>query len=153
MTSSEALADPHHDRLILEKNLLDLPQLQNLITDSHFENRNRMGRLITFMARIISDNWSQKIRAIGVDENTAVVIDGDGESRVFSKGGHAYLLEPRGMPQVCSKRKPLSFTKIDVRKLPNGSAFNFSAWFLDKIPDYTLDVMDGKIISNIGTVY
>lgn len=153
ITSSDALINPHHERLVLEKRLLDLPLLKNLITDSHFENRNRMGRLITFMARIISDKWSQKIRAIGVDESTAVMIDGEAIARVFSKSGHAYLLEPIGEPSACSKSKPLTFEKINVRKLPGGSVLDFSAWSISKAPHYTLEVIDGKIISNIGTVY
>jgi cyanophycinase len=153
ITSSDALINPHHERLILEKRLLDLPFLKNVITDSHFENRNRMGRLITFMARIISDNWSQKIRAIGVDESTAVMIDRNGTARIFSKNGHAYLLEPTGTPTRRSKSAPLTFGKINVRRLPNGGTFDVSTWSNENIPHYTLDVLDGKIISNIGTVY
>lgn len=153
ITSSEALINPHHERLILEKKLLDLPHLKDLITDSHFENRNRMGRLITFMARVISDKWSQKIRAIGIDESTAVMIDGKSNARVFSKSGHAYLLEPTGIPTICTTSKPLTFGKINVRKLPGGSQFDFSAWFTDKTPNYTLEVVDGKLVSNIDGVY
>ena len=153
ITSSDALINPHHERLILEKRLLDLPFLKNVITDSHFENRNRMGRLITFMARIISDNWSQKIRAIGVDESTAVMIDGNGTARIFSKNGHAYVLEPTEMPITCTKSTPLTFRKIFVRRLPGGSTFDVSTWSNENAPHYMLDVIEGNIISNVGTVY
>lgn len=153
ITSSDALINPHHERLILEKRLLDLPFLKNVITDSHFENRNRMGRLITFMARIVSDNWSQKIRAIGVDESTAVMIDGNGTARIFSKNGHAYLLEPTGAPTKCRKSEPLTFGKINVWRLPGGSTFDVSTWSNENMPHYTLDVIDGNIISDVGTVY
>ncbi|MEI6833686.1 MAG: cyanophycinase [bacterium] len=153
VTSDQTLADPYDHRVVLEKNLLRLPHLDNLITDSHFRNRDRMGRLVTFMARILTDKWANHVRGVGLDENVAIAIETDGSAQVFSDSGHAYLLEAISKPDLCAKLLPLTFNSVTVRKLPANTKFNFSNW--SKIPakTYSLSVVSGKIIPSDGTVY
>lgn len=82
ITSDEALSNPYNRRLTLRTELLDqIPFLGNTITDTHLFERDRMGRLLTFMARMGKDgtggvSWTSA-RAIGVSQATALVIDGD----------------------------------------------------------------------------
>jgi cyanophycinase-like exopeptidase len=45
---------------------LPVPLLLGAITDSHFVSRDRMGRLIVFLARIIRDGWASQARGIGI---------------------------------------------------------------------------------------
>jgi cyanophycinase-like exopeptidase len=59
--------------------------LLSTVTDSHFDTRDRMGRLVTFLARVIYDNrWAGRppARAIGVDQQTAFLMQhaNDGKS-------------------------------------------------------------------------
>lgn len=153
ITSSQSLPNPGHERLILEKNLLKLPFLGKLITDSHFQNRDRMGRLLTFMARILCDNWSSSIRGVGLDENVALAISRTGVTTVYAKNGLAYLLESNTAPLSCQKSDPLTFEKVIVRKLRSGDTFDFNNWNTVPAPSYNLDVRRGVIHSSAGSIY
>ncbi|MDZ7755290.1 hypothetical protein [Rhodohalobacter sp.] len=73
--SEEALSDPYHEYVSLSEGLFELPSLENTITDSHFSERDRLGRLISFMARISSEKDRDEYFGIGLDDNTSVVID------------------------------------------------------------------------------
>lgn len=153
ITSNQSLPNPGHERLMLERNLLQLPFLEKLITDSHFQNRDRMGRLLTFMARILCDNWSSSIRGIGLDENVALAINRTGMTHVYAKKGQAYLLESNAAPRSCQKSEPLTYEKIIVRKLRSGDTFDFNNWNTVPIPSYNLDVRRGVIQSSAGSIY
>ncbi len=41
--------------------------LAGIITDTHFVKRDRLGRLLVFMARILQDGQATKVRAIALD--------------------------------------------------------------------------------------
>ena len=86
VVSEEALFDPFHPNMdILGSNdFLDLPYLERLITDTHFDQRSRAGRLVTFMARLTEENGE---RAFGIASNeyTAVVITPDGIASAFGE--------------------------------------------------------------------
>ena len=56
--SSEALPNPFHEKVTITRDFLHVPLLDSTITDSHFVARDRMGRLITFLARIATDGWT-----------------------------------------------------------------------------------------------
>src|SRR5271157_6024118 len=72
--SPEALADPYGNKVTLSHDFLHIPQLTGIITDTHFVKRDRMGRLVVFMARILQDGWTNRVRAIAVEENAAVLL-------------------------------------------------------------------------------
>lgn len=153
ITSDETLKDPYDPRLILAKGLLQLPYLEKLITDSHFKDRDRMGRLVTFMARILSDQWSEQIRAVGLDENVAVTIDQTGTAQVLADSGHAYLLQTNSSINSRLRAGPLTFKNIVVRKLPAHTKFNFNNWEKLKEKTYKIDVESGKMIGSQGVIY
>jgi cyanophycinase-like exopeptidase len=54
LVSEEALKDPMGPAVTLVQDCLQLPPLppRQVITDSHFGKRDRLGRLIAFIARI-----------------------------------------------------------------------------------------------------
>lgn len=83
VTSEEALNDPFHpymDEINIDS-FIDAPYLTNVITDTHFDQRERAGRTVTFLARIVGLNLLPK--AITANEYTAVGIDSDGLAWVF----------------------------------------------------------------------
>lgn len=88
IVSSEALSNPFDNRLTVRRStLINHPFLQNLITDQHFSERGREGRLVSFMARLKSNEQTKGIRSIAVDERTALCIDASGDAIVLGSGG------------------------------------------------------------------
>ena len=56
LLTSEILADPYNTYVTLGSNdFLQIPYLENVITDQHFSQRGRQGRLLGFMARMKQD--------------------------------------------------------------------------------------------------
>jgi cyanophycinase len=119
--SDEALADPYNMYMTMERGFLALSPLSFAITDTHFAERDRMGRLVSFLGRILADGWSSSgaARGIGVDEGTALVIDAAGSGTVMGSGA-VYLVEAKGAPTQCAPGKPLEMTGLGVRKLVAG---------------------------------
>jgi cyanophycinase len=142
--SSEALADPYHERVTLDRVLVDSPRLdlspyrylRNIITDSHFQDRDRMGRLLAFLARLAQDGWTTAGRAIAVDEMTAVLVEADGsatvvDNRSASSRGAAYFLSTPGPPEVCQPGQPLTYENVSVQRIcasDRGATFNLGTW-------------------------
>ena len=82
LTSAEGLADPFHRDLTLDRDFLALPKLNGKITDQHLQERDRMGRTVAFLARLVRDGWTSDGRAIAADRETALHVDpSDGKSR------------------------------------------------------------------------
>ncbi len=83
VTSKEAMANPYDYNVTLYNNdFLKAPYLQNIITDQHFLTRDREGRSMVFLGRILKD-WNIAAKGIAVNERTAVCIDKDGKAKVF----------------------------------------------------------------------
>jgi cyanophycinase-like exopeptidase len=147
LTSKDALPDPYFPRVTLVRDFLKIPILQNTITDSHFAKRDRMGRTLVFLARLIQDGWSKDPREVAVDEKSAVLLEPDGKATVVGSGKGAYFLRPTKAPEICKKNEPLTFRNIAVYKAPAGSHFNLSTWAGDGGVSYTLSVERGVIRS------
>jgi len=83
--SSEALEDPYNIYMTLGHNdFLEVPLLENTITDTHFSERDREGRLLTFMARMHNE-LGERSFGIACDEYTAVCIDSTGIGAVYGE--------------------------------------------------------------------
>ena len=52
--------------------------MQGILTDQHFVKRDRLGRSVGFLARILQDGMATSIREIAVDERNAVLVDENG---------------------------------------------------------------------------
>lgn len=148
LTSQDALPNPYFPRVTVVRDFLNIPVLQNTITDSHFAKRDRMGRTLVFLARIIQDGWSKNPREVAVDEKSAVLVEADGKVTVVGPGKGAYFLRPTTPPEVCRKNQPLTFRDVAVYKGPAGSHFNLSSWEGDGGINYTLSVERGVLHSS-----
>jgi cyanophycinase-like exopeptidase len=129
ITSAEALANPYRSNMILSNGFLDLPLMNDIVTDTHFAQRDRMGRLFAFMARLRQDNRSARIIGLGIDENTSLFIDRNG--RGIADGGNAvYIVEERSdtqRTQVVSGQ-PLIYRNLQRTKLVAGQIFDFATY-------------------------
>jgi cyanophycinase len=155
LASSDVLPNPYFLRVTVVRDFLHIPHLEHLLTDSHFVKRDRMGRSLGFLARIMKDGWSDAPREVAVDEKSAVLVEGDGQARVVGSGKGAYFLRPRAKPEVCENGQPLTFRGIDVDHLPAGGHFDFNRWTGTGGTQYSLAVVKGKIESTQaqGEVY
>jgi cyanophycinase len=142
--SPEALADPYGNKVTLSRDFLNLPLLAGTITDTHFAKRDRMGRLVVFLARMLQDGWAKQVRAIAVEENSAVLLELDGSAKVVGSGP-AYFLETTKPPDICSRKTPLHFTGIKVHRAPSGASFNVKKWTGENSDDYTLSAVNGQL--------
>lgn len=125
--SDEALANPYNRYMTLERDFLAVPFLESLITDSHFDTSDRMGRLITFLARLIQDDWTEEAFGIGLGEATAILVDQNGVGTIAGAGS-AYFLRSPGEPQVCQRNRPLTFRDVSVYRLTGSGSFDLTNW-------------------------
>ena len=85
LTSDIAMSDPDSPLLTLARGFLKVPLLQRILTDSHFSQRNRLGRLMVMLKKVESGDV-QGITGLGIDEQTTLCIEADGKSIVRSNG-------------------------------------------------------------------
>ncbi len=147
LASAQVLSNPYFDRVTLVRGFLKIPSLENLLTDSHFAKRDRMGRTLGFLARIMQDGWSDLPREVAIDERSAVLVESDGKGTVVGTGKGAYFLRPTRPPAVCKGGQPLTFRDISVYRVPAGGHFDLTSWKGDGGVTYTLSVVTGKIES------
>jgi cyanophycinase len=147
LASGQVLANPYFERVTLVRDLLKVPHLEGLITDSHFAKRDRMGRTLGFLARIMKDGWSARPREVAIDEKSAVLVEADGKATVAGTGKGAYFLRPTMAPEVCEKGVALTFRGISVYRVPAGGHFDLTSWMGEGGTAYSLSVEQGKIQS------
>lgn len=147
LASTEVLSNPYFERVTLIRGFLKTPHLENLLTDSHFAKRDRMGRTLGFLARIMRDGWSNSPSEIAIDEKSALLVESDGKGTIVGTGKGAYFLRPTRRPDVCQAGQPLTFDEIRVFKIPAGGHFNLTSWTEDGGTAYSLSVKKGKIES------
>jgi cyanophycinase len=146
-----ALANPYSPRITLARNFLAIPVLQGVITDTHFAKRNRMGRLLVFLARLNEPDGKalpsgRSVRGIGVDQGAAVLLEPDGRATVVGKGSAYFVDVRRGPSAVVAMGEPLTFGDFLVQRVAPGHAFNLKTWTGDS-GRYKLAVDGGAIRS------
>ena len=151
--SEPSLKNPFNARITINHGFLSIPNLENLITDTHFKKRDRLGRTLVFMARILQDGMAKQIRAIGIDEKSVALLEADGTITVVGPGSGAYFYRPTSPPQTCKPNVPLTFTGIDVYRVPTGGSFDLASWTGKGGIAYTLNVEAGVIRSTSRSKY
>jgi cyanophycinase len=157
ITSAKALADPYLKTVTLGANdFISAPYMQNIITDSHYTQRDRQGRHITFMARLMKDFAFANIKGIGIDEETAVCIDQNGNGTVFGINAAYFLQNNAGPAETCLSKKPLHWLqnnqavkayKIIGNATGNGN-FNATNWTFSGGVSYFYYVNNGVLVTN-----
>jgi len=140
--SHEALSDPYGARMAFADGFLSIPVLEGVVTDTHFYERDRMGRLVGFVARAVADGLGDPFVGLGVDEGTAVVVGADGAAEVLGDG-YAYVVEGTA-PEVCVPGEPLTVSEWRYHVVHPGDTLQLSAGSSDG-PAYTLSVSAGRL--------
>lgn len=101
--------------------------LKNIIIDQHFSERGRISRLITAVS------YNPYYLGIGIDENTAIVLDGKGKLEVFGQGSATIIdgskISFNEIAEVADN-EPFSVCGIQFHVLRDGLVYNY----LDRHP-------------------
>ncbi len=117
--SDEALADPYDAAVTIgHQDFLDMPFLHDVITDTHYDNPDRRGRQLTFMARIYQNGYPMAL-GIACTEYVAVCIDGNGIATAFGEwpqyDEYAYFIrhgcQTPLTPEICTDNTPLTWNR------------------------------------------
>src|SRR5688500_10278720 len=84
--------------------------IRGIIVDQHFSERGRVGRLLGAVAQ------NPRILGVGVDENTAVIIERDSSLQVLGAGG-VYIIDGGAVSfsNVAEEQKERTLSIFDVR--------------------------------------
>lgn len=147
VNSPAALSDPMGSEVTMDKDFLTMPYLSNVVTDTHFAKRDRLGRLIVFVARAAQEKGQDDIVGIGVDEDTALCVEADGRGQVYSlNDGYAWLVMPRRTADRLSNGEPLEFTSIPVTGVGSGSRLHLDGFTVDNAAFTAVaSVVDGEL--------
>ncbi|MDH4110266.1 MAG: cyanophycinase [Gammaproteobacteria bacterium] len=158
LTAANALADPYHPDLTLETDFLELAGLEGLITDQHLVERDRIGRTLALLARLVQDGHSGHALAMAADRETAVHLDpSTGRATIHATPDHetpfVYFLRTSGPPAVCRAGSPLTIADIEVHRLGPGDEFDLRTWTATGGLTYSLGVAAGRMSSSRGEIY
>lgn len=121
--SITALANPDGPALTMVRGFLHMPHLANVVTDTHFNKRDRLGRLIAFVARARAAGDRDAI-GLGIDERGALCVEKDGSARFYGPDGtYAWLVEPSGVPRL-TPGQPLAWAGIRVTGVAPGHSLD-----------------------------
>ena len=118
--SSEAVTDFCHQTVNISTDFLNVPLLSGIITDTHFKQRDRMGRSAVFQAKLGSSS-----RVVAVSEATSLFVSADGNSVV--DGSHeVYVLRADSQTQYqqTSCGQPVIINNLLRYKLLPGQSYN-----------------------------
>lgn len=152
--SAVVLANPYDASVTFARSLFTVPNLQNIITDSHLVTRDRIGRTVTFLARLQQDNLAGSPRAIAVDEGSALGVTSAGAGTVFGTGAGVYFMRVGATPtRVCQPGTALTFSPVTTVHVPVGKSFNIVSWSTADATPYTLSATTGVLSSSTGSIY
>lgn len=147
VNSPTAMVDPMGSEVTMDKDFLTMPYLSNVVTDTHFAKRDRLGRLIVFVARAAQDRGEGDVVGIGVDEDTALCVEADGRGRVYSlDDGYAWLVMPRSSAERLANGQPLEFSSIPVTGVGKNSQLSMDGFKVDNAAFTAMaSVVDGEL--------
>ena len=107
---------------------------KDVIIDQHFRQRDRLGRLITALA------YNPRPIGLGLDEDTAAFIDGDGMLEVAGSGAIT-IVDPSGVSyssmDSARRHDPVSVIGLRLHVLVNGGRYDMTsreAWLPGREP-------------------
>jgi cyanophycinase len=129
--SATALRDPAGPAVTIVRNFLHMPFLAHVVTDTHFTARNRLGRLIAFVAQVRSTIDANAV-GLGVDQDSALCVDASGHGRLFTNDhGFGWLVQPASKARVVPG-KPLEFPLIRITGVGPRSRINLKTMSVEQ---------------------
>ena len=137
--SSEVLLDPYHVDVNVSGGFFAWPAMRGVITDTHFQQRDRLGRLVVFLARSFH---GRPLLGLGVSEGTVALVDRSGRGRVLGTGP-VHLIRAETKPQMVERSKPLTYRDLKIWRFEKGQTFD-----LEHLPGNgykSVSVVEGRL--------
>ncbi len=120
--SEEVVTDFCHETLQFSEQFLSIPMLSNSLTDTHFRERDRMGRAVVSLGHHNNNYFS-----IAASEGTSIfvtsdgngIVDGDAEVYVFRETAQTQR-------QTLSCGQAVNYLDVLRTKLLQGDSYNFN---------------------------
>lgn len=141
-TSEGVLKDPFSVDVSLSRGFFEWPALRDVITDTHFQKRDRMGRLLVFLARALAEGKEKRLVGFGVNEATIAVMDADGKAVVFGNGPVDVIVADHPA-EVLEKGRPLTYRGFKVWHFDTAQSIDLA--HLPATGFKTVDVVEGKV--------
>jgi cyanophycinase len=116
--------DPYNNRVSFTDDFLHI--LPNVLTDSHFHPRARLGRLIPMLARRIQDFNNHNIIGLGVDDNTAFCVNSALCGTVYGEGTVTIMFKSDNSIIRAEPAKPPTFTDVCYFQLNHSAVFSLA---------------------------
>jgi hypothetical protein len=128
VTTLNAVKYPFEKSISFTTDFFSWPPLADTITDTHFVARNRFGRTVVFIARIIHDALLPNVAnvyGLGIDEASAVGVGPDGMGTLFNApGGKGAFLVHGTPPDPLTSNGPIDYTVQVSHIARNGERFD-----------------------------
>jgi cyanophycinase len=148
LASPEALLDPFGPANTIEADFLHLALLRGIVTDTHFKERDRLGRLFAFLAKAQVGRSGAPMLGLGVDESAGLAVEADGTARIHATApnGGAWLVEGNKLSTL-KPGGPLSVTGVRVTGIGPDSVLHLPSGKVDR-PSFVRDyaVEKGKMV-------
>jgi cyanophycinase len=183
ITSAQALNDPFNKGVTIDPlntssktfvqkgSFMDIGSLSKVITDTHFNTRDRIGRLFSFVSRIETGcaNGVENVgsvNGIGIDEETALLISGspgnvkaemvvnpynsENTTAQYTSQNSAYFVKSMASPSTCAAKKPLvSNSGIQVFRMTAQPSMPSPS---STATQYSFKVQAAVNLSNLGSL-
>jgi cyanophycinase len=140
--SADVLKDPFSIDVSLSRGFFDWPTMRDVITDTHFQKRDRMGRLLVFLARAMDEKKEKRLFGFGVNENAIAIMDANGKATVFGTGPVNVVIADH-KAEVLEKGKPLTYRGFKIWHFDDGQVIDLN--HLPATGFKTIDVIDGQL--------
>lgn len=144
VNSATALSNPFHSNITIGiSDFIKHPLLKNVITDTHYDNPDRRGRHIVFLARL-QNMGKDTIYGIACDEYTAVCIDSSKIAKVYGDfptyDDNAFFIQINckqpNIPETILANQPLTWNRdsaavvvCKIKGTPTGiNTFSLNDW-------------------------
>lgn len=146
ITSKEAMRDPLGKAMTLVGDFMHLPNMQHVVTDTHFHKRDRLGRLIAFVANSRHAGHTDVV-GLGVDQDAALCVDDHGIGRLFTiDNGFAWLVQPSGTPDRIGAGKPLDYRGTHITGVGTQSRIDLRDFKVSRpVFEAVADIHDGVL--------
>jgi beta-aspartyl-peptidase (threonine type) len=134
ITTSLAVADPMSAAVSFTPSVLSFPQLRGVLTDTHFQTRDRMGRLIAFASRRHAEGavtGRPEVLGLGVDEGSALLVDGAGVAELVLQQagvGGAWAVRVGPAVRIVAGQSLQSSIVLVTRLVTGVHTFDFNTW-------------------------
>ncbi|HEY3244603.1 MAG TPA: cyanophycinase [Phycisphaerae bacterium] len=119
----QALRDAYHPNLTLTSDFLNLTP--DVLFDTHFTERGRLGRLVVMLARCFAD-LHRDVLGIGVDHRTAFCIAPDLIAEVRGEGSVTILQRTAATQQIVERGSPPVVTDLRYTQLIEGYRYDLT---------------------------